>query len=228
MGERMKSILVTGGTGFVGHWLQKKCPENFSGDLNCIGSDKYKYGAWRRPMWDYIIHAAPIAPTEILKIAKRGGARVLYVSSGAVYHPENDTEYRQNKIRWEAECLESGVDVVIARLFTFYGEKLDAGKAYSQFKQAAEKGEPLRIWGDGKTIRSYMHGSEMARWMWAILLHGENGQAYDVGSDEPVTLKRLAFTLCGNSEVIIENSRPDPVPIYLPVDTAKTKRLLSL
>lgn len=228
----MDNILVTGGSGFVGHWLKQAFPDGIKKcGISFLSSERYEKDDWQLYDWKRIIHAAPIAPTEVLKIAKRDNARVLYVSSGAVYHPENDTEYRQNKIRWEQECLDSGVDVVIARLFTFYGEKLDDKKAYTAFKKAALAGEPLRIWGDGKTIRSYMHGSEMARWMWAILLHGENGQAYDVGSDVSVTMLELAQRMAqdhGNPEtkIIIENSRPDLVPVYLPVDTAKTKKLL--
>jgi nucleoside-diphosphate-sugar epimerase len=231
--SRPQNILVTGGTGFVGTWFDWYNREKRN-TLYLLGSKEYNAFLWKGFKWDYIIHLAPIAPTEILAIAKRDNARVLYVSSGIVYHPENDTEYRKNKIKWEQECLDSGVDVVIARLFTFYGEKLDEHKAYTQFKKAAEAGEPLRIWGDGKAIRSYMHGSEMARWLWAILLHGESGEVYDVGSDEPITINQLAQKISLDylektkilAPIIIENRTPDPMPVYLPVDTAKTKALL--
>ena len=231
----MNRILITGGTGFVGWWLGQTSSMAFPSEYLFLDKKGYEdnYEGWKKCKWNFIIHAAPIAPTEILKIAKRDNARVLYVSSGIVYHPENDTEYRQNKMLWEAECLDSGVDVVIARLFTFYGEKLDEHKAYTQFKKAAESGEPIHIWGDGKAVRSYMHGSDMARWLWAILLHGQSGEAYDVGDDTPVTMLDLAIQarrFYGNSdtEIIVENRIPDPMPIYLPLDTAKTKKLLEI
>ena len=112
-----KRVLITGGTGFVGHWLTKNHPIDQSGNgwLVNIGSGDYNTFEWMNHQWDLIIHAAPIDPCDVLSVAKRDNARVLYVSSGAVYHPENNTEYRQNKIRWEQECLDSGVDVVIAR-----------------------------------------------------------------------------------------------------------------
>jgi nucleoside-diphosphate-sugar epimerase len=87
----------------------------------------------------------------------------------------------------------------------------------------------LQIWGDGNTVRSYMHGSELGRWMWAILFKGENGQAYDVGSDEPITLFQLAQDIVkqynSHSEIIVQNEK-DIVPYYMPLDTAKTKKLM--
>ena len=221
----MDKVLITGGTGFVGFWMYKTAPANFQ----CWRVDRFIYGLdilWTQRKFDYIIHLAPITPSIVLRYAKRNNVRLLYASSGIVYHPENNTEYRQNKIKWEQECLDSGVDVVIARLFTFCGERLDEGKAIVQFERAARDGNPLRIWGDGSCVRSYMHGREMALWLWAILLHGESGQAYDVGSDEPVTMLELAKRYSDN--IVIENSRPDPMPVYLPVDTAKTKALLNL
>lgn len=217
----MTNVLIAGGTGFVGHWMQQTQPE----EIKSRAYLDHKQYNWRRFHWDAIVHLAPIAPTEYLEFANKYNTRLLYCSSGIVYHPENNTEYRMNKIMGEQECLNSGVDVVIARLFTFCGERLDDNKAITQFEKAAKNGEPLRIWGDGNAVRSYMHGSELGKWMWAILLRGQSGEAYDVGSDEPITLLDLAKRYSDN--IIIENSRPDPMPVYLPMDTAKTRKLLN-
>lgn len=225
----MKRVLVTGGSGFVGHWLKQSEPEGF--DVTYINRQGYNLWYWWTMDWDYIIHAAPVSPGRVLSCINRCGARVLYVSSGIVYYPENNTEYRRNKLNWEKYCLDSVMDVVIARLFTFYGDKLTDDHAIVAWQKAAEAGEPLTIWGDGKAVRSYMHGAEMARWIWAILLHGQHGEAYDVGSDTPITLLDLANGFAEAKpglEVIIENSRPDPMPVYLPKDTAKTKALLGV
>lgn len=223
----MMNVLVTGGTGFVGHWMRKTQPKGF--DATYIGTREYNQWDWHHKKWDSIVHLAPVPPDIVIGCARRLGARLLYCSSGIIYHPENNNVYRQNKIRWEGYCRDSDADVVIARLFTFYGEHLSNDHIIVAFKEAAERGEPLRIWGDGKTIRSYMHGSEMAEWMWAILLHGERGEAYDVGSDVPITILHLAESFVGRyptSKIVIENSKPDPMPVYLPEDVEKTKALL--
>jgi dTDP-glucose 4,6-dehydratase len=221
----MDKVMITGGTGFVGYWLNKCAPP----DVAVFPLSRLDYQGQLYTDWKYIIHLAPIAPTRILDIARKCGARVLYASSGIVYHPENNTQYRQDKIAGEKECLDSGVDVVIARLFTFLGKRLDKYKAITTFIEAAKRGEPLYISGDGTTTRSYMHGLEMARWMWAILFHGERGQAYDVGADVPITMEQLAIKIIekynSKSEIIIEGGR-DPMPHYLPEDTKKTRELL--
>lgn len=223
----MDKILITGGTGFVGFWLRKAQPKNYA----CFYISRNDYNGNLNTNWHSIIHLAPISPTRILELAKVYNSRVLFASSGIVYHPENNTEYRQNKIKWEKECIDSGVDVVIARLFAFFGYKLDKFKAITAFEEKARKGEQLVISGDGNTVRSYQHGLEMAKWMWAILDHGISGEAYDVGSDEPKRMIDLAMEIVARekskSSILIENG-VDPMPYYLPEDTAKTKRLLNL
>lgn len=220
----MNNVLITGGTGFVGSWMQKTQPKWLR--VSYLNHKQYTFTNWYSKEWDYIVHLAPVFPTRVLSHA--GRARLLYCSSGAVYYGNN--EYAKNKRTWEQECLDSYVDVVIARLFTFYGEGLDEHKAYTQFMKAARQNLPIVITGDGNTIRSYMHGEEMGRWMWAILLRGVSGDAYDVGSDEPITMLELANQIKretkSQSEIIIKNGT-DPMPYYMPKDTAKTKRLLT-
>jgi len=218
----MDKVLITGGTGFVGKWMRWTAPGNVA--VFPIDRNDYAIGAWRDVRWEYIVHLAPIMPDLVVSQAAKDNARLLYCSSGIVYHPENNTEYRRNKINWEQYCLDSGADVVIARLFTFCGEGLDDNKAIVQFEKRAKAGKPLHIWGDGSCVRSYMHGSELGAWMWAILLYGASGEAYDVGSNEPVTMTELARRYSDN--IVYELDKPVPMPVYLPVDTAKTERLL--
>lgn len=231
----MNKVLITGGTGFVGHWMRETQPDS----LNCFyeGRTGYYYKGDSKEVvlaynsLDYIVHLAPISPEKVIKFATYNNARLLYCSSGIVYHPENNTEYRRNKIKWEQECLASGVDVVIARLFTFYGEHLDEHKAYTQFTKAARQNSPIEIWGDGKTVRSYMHGYELGRYMWAILLHGFQAGVYDVGSNTPVTMLELAQQIKAqynsSSEIVIKHGK-DPMPYYLPPNMEKTRRLLTI
>jgi len=121
------------------------------------------------------------------------------------------------KLEGERRMRNSRVDYVIARLFTFFGDGLDDGKAYSQFVKAAREGRPLQVWGDGSTVRSYMHGSTMARRMWELLLTGESGHAYDVGSTRPQTVLRLAQRISAFTGAPIEFvDRDVPMPYYVP------------
>lgn len=219
------SIFIIGGSGFVGTWLNRTFPNTFN---HFCALNKHEYNSnfnnWRHEKWTHIIHLAPIAPTKAIECAKRNNARLLFASSGAVYHPEyQDRIYRQNKLNWERECLESGVDVVIARLFTF----MDSSRAWKAIFSDIRAGRTPEVWNN--CTRSFMHGSEMARWLWAILLHGESRQAYDVGSDRAITMPQLAdrielFTGCKFKRY---NDADVPMPVYLPEDTAKTRALLN-
>ncbi len=226
----MNRVLITGGTSFVGYWIAKKKPDDTF--VYVMGQNKYNDMEWFGAKWDAIMHLAPITPTNVLEYAKKNNIRVLYASSGAVYHPENHArkQYIADKIKFEDECLDSGADVVIARLFTFCGKKLDNNKAITAFYEAARAGKPLVITGDGTTVRSYMHGSEMARWCWAILKNGKRGECYDVGSPKAITMLELAVQILAEtrskSDVLIGGDK-DPMPYYLPEDLEKTQKLLS-
>lgn len=227
----MKTVLITGGTGFFGSWMARTAPPGF--DLERMNREDYWHTV---PHWfsdryvkhyDYIVHLANVDPSLVLKCARHHRARLLYVSSGAIYHPEHDTTYRRNKIFWERECLESGAQVVIARPFAF----MDSSESWVTFFANARAGLPLEIWGDGSTERSYMHGRDLGEWLWAILLYGEPGQAYDVGSDRAITIERLARRIQAftGSEIRYVD-KPIPMPTYLPdaERTARTKELLKL
>jgi len=64
--------------------------------------------------------------------------------------------------------------------------------------------------------------------MWSILLHGKSGEAYDVGDDTPITMLQLAQLVndaYGSKSEIVIDGGTDPMPVYLPVDLEKTKRL---
>jgi nucleoside-diphosphate-sugar epimerase len=222
----LPSVLISGGTGFVGSWMKRMQPKS----VTATYLSKKDYEVMNLGEYNYCVHLANIDPERMINISRANGARLLYCSSGIVYYPEKDTEYRRNKVKWEQQCLDSGVDIVIARLFTFFGEGLDDGKAWTQFTRAAQNNEPIEIWGDGRTVRSYMSGADMARWMWAILLHGESGEAYDVGSDFPVTMEQLASDIKhmngSRSQIVYKNEYTDLIPEYLPKDTRKTWKLM--
>ena len=193
-------VLITGATGFVGSWMRKKTPPG----VEVVGFNRSGYESnilEHTTPFTHIVHLAPVSPFKVIELAHKLGARLLYCSSGIVYYKGIDTEYRLHKIADELFCKASGVDVVIARLFTFFGDMHQPDKAITAFFDAARAGNPLKVYGDGSCVRSYMHGAEMGRQMWRILFEGESGKVYDVGSRRPQTMKRLAeriqaFTGC--------------------------------
>jgi dTDP-glucose 4,6-dehydratase len=143
--------------------------------------------------------------------------RILNISSGLVYGTQPwevdaiaesaagavdcaavGSAYAEAKRYAETLCAayrnQHRLPIVNARPFAFIGpyQLLDRPWAVNNFIRDGLLGGPIRILGDGQTVRSYMYPSEMALWLLTILLQGAVGQSYNVGSPEGVTLQQLA------------------------------------
>lgn len=155
---------------------------------------------------------------RVLELARRCGAgRLLFVSSGAVYGPQAPSTariseeqltapdptdlasaYAEGKRVAESLCRiaqqDSGVETKIARCFAFVGPylPLDAGYAVGNFLADAMKGGPVHVTGDGTPRRSYLYAADLAIWLWTILCKGAPGRAYNVGSEDDVSIADLA------------------------------------
>lgn len=196
---------------------------------------------------------------RILDFAVGAGATdFLLVSSGAVYgrQPSGQSKipedhaggpdpldagaaYAQGKCSAEwlsaAYAQSSGLQVRVARLFAFVGPYLPLGGplAIGNFLADLLARRPIAVKGDGRTVRSYMHAAEMAGWIWAILLGGRLGQAYNVGSEEAVTIGELAARIgaLGGLPVDLAPVRAEaagnPPHRYIP-DTGKMAEELGL
>lgn len=182
--------------------------------------------------------------TRVLDYARHAGIRRLLVtSSGAVYGPQPAelshipesyggapdpldpaSAYGNGKRLVEQICaLTPDVDTVIARCFSFVGPQLplDARFAAGNFLRDALAGGPIVVKSDGCAVRSYMHAADLVIWLLGILLHGKTQKAYNVGSDQAVSIGDLArriATMTGVSSVIADRQpQPKRVPDrYIP------------
>jgi dTDP-glucose 4,6-dehydratase len=86
------------------------------------------------------------------------------------------------------------IDIVIARCFAFVGRDLPLSShfAIGNFINDALSADTINVSGDGTPLRSYMDQRDLARWLFAILLKGETGNAYNVGSDHEISIQNLA------------------------------------
>ncbi len=176
---------------------------------------------------------------RVLDFARQAGVRrFLFVSSGAVYgrqpsdlagFPESwpggpplgevASAYAEAKRAGELLCAalraESGLETVCARAFGFLGpyQPLHLGAAVGNFLGDALAHRPIQIGGDGTPLRSYLYASDLAIWLWRILLFGAPGRAYNVGGDSAISIRDLAHLVAETvqpGQPVTIARRPDP------------------
>ncbi len=153
---------------------------------------------------------------NVLEYCARFEKPVLIASSSEVYgnHPEDvSLEEGAQRIygpttakRWayaDTKALdqflalalrdERGLKCVIARLFNTVGPRQNSqyGNVVPRFVQRALAGEPLEIHGDGSQTRCFCHVSDVVRAL-KELLDTADGEIYNVGSTERITIADLA------------------------------------
>jgi dTDP-glucose 4,6-dehydratase len=183
--------------------------------------------------------------------------KFLFLSSGAVYGsqpPEvaNVTEescsgpdplnaasaYGEGKRAAELLCSMAtrgtALEAKIARCFAFVGPymKLDAHFAIGNFIRDQLQGDSIRVAGDGTALRSYMYAGDLMVWLWTILFRGAPLRAYNVGSEQSVSIRELAHTvaeaLSPRVEVkILGTPGSGPAQRYVP-STARAQSELGL
>lgn len=87
-----------------------------------------------------------------------------------------------------------GLPTVIARGFSFIGEDmpLDESFAMGNFIRDALWREEIVVGGDGTQQRSYLDQQDLAHWLLTLLDQGQANRAYNVGSDQAISLAALA------------------------------------
>ncbi len=166
--------------------------------------------------------------------------RVLFLSSGAVYGTqpfnneglsENDltgpnplnprTAYHEAKRMAESlgvtAAMDGGPEFVSARLFAFLAPllPLDAHFAAGNFIRDALLGKNIELTGTGLSLRSYQYGSDLVTWLWTMLKRGQNLRAYNVGSNEVISIEHLANLIIQTSGKHLAIVKPEVMHGYL-------------
>ena len=181
---------------------------------------------------------------RVLRFAESSGAGAfLLLSSGAVYgrQPPDvarldegfpggpspaDPRSAYAEAKRSAEVLAAiaaarlSLSVRVARCFAFVGPHLplDAHFAIGNFIRDAMAGEPIRIRGDGTPLRSYLYMADLATWLWTLALSESATGAYNVGSEDPLSIletARLVARVCAPDAEIVLGGVPSPgAPVH--------------
>ena len=89
---------------------------------------------------------------------------------------------------------QKGLHISIARIFGLLGPylPLDTHFAAGNFIRDAMQGKSIIVQGNGLPCRSYLYAADLTVWLWHLLMRGQANTAYNVGSDESVSIKQLA------------------------------------
>lgn len=88
-----------------------------------------------------------------------------------------------------------GLPVVVVRLFNTVGPRQVGmyGMVLPRFVQAALKGQPLQVYGDGKQTRCFCHVTDVVAALAQLMNRPEAaGQVFNIGSDEEISINDLA------------------------------------
>ena len=159
-----------------------------------------------------------VGSDTMLSLADVHHARYLFVSSTEIYGTltsetikedelgylnllDPRSAYNESKRAGETLAVsyasQRGLDIVIARLSRVYGptQKDSDRKAMSQFLFAASRKEPIVIKSAGTQRFSYTYVSDAVSALVFLLTHGQSGKAYNVASEEVMSLKEIAMLI---------------------------------
>jgi len=190
--------------------------------------------------------------------AAHGTQKFLLTSSGAVYGKQPPTlthipedylggpnpldpaaVYAEGKRASEQMCAlyarQTAIEFKIARCFAFVGPHLplDAHFAIGNFIRDTMRGSPIAISGDGTPTRSYLYAADLAIWLWTMLFRAPPMQAFNVGSEEAISIADLARTVVATLypgipiNIAKQPSSGNPLQQYVP-STQNAQRHLNL
>ena len=147
---------------------------------------------------------------QVLDLARRDGARMLYFSSSEIYGdpdpkfvPTPETYrgyvssmgpracYDEGKRIGETLCWIYGhhfdVAAVSVRPFNVFGPGMREKdyRVLPNFASWIKAGKPLKMYGTGKQTRTYCYAADALAGFLLALFKGKGGEAYNVGNDGP-------------------------------------------
>ncbi len=192
------------------------------------------------------LHVGSLGTENLLRLARRKGARFLLASTSEVYgdpleHPQPESYfgnvnpigpravYDEAKRYAEAVTMayyrEFRVDTRIVRIFNTYGVRMraDDGRVVSNFIVQALKGESLTVYGEGGQTRSFCYVSDLVAGILRLLwLDGDDNDRHlpvNLGNPLEFTVKQLAERV-----VEMTGSRSQVVYLPLPEDDPKLRQ----
>jgi UDP-glucuronate decarboxylase len=167
------------------------------------------------------INANTVGTANLLELAREKSVKsFLFFSSGEVYGQVNENQiptrendfgyldptdirscYGESKRMGENICVswfhQYKIPVKMIRPFHTYGPGMDLadGRVFADFVADIVENRNILMKSDGSDTRAFCYLADATAGFFSILLNGENGQAYNVGSDSETSISQLAEIL---------------------------------
>jgi len=182
------------------------------------------------------LDTAFIGTKNILDLAHRKNARVLYTSTSEIYgdpleHPQHESYwgnvnpigprscYDEGKRSAEALCYayhrQHDVDIRIVRLFNVYGPRMatNDGRVMPNFIQQALNNQSITIYGTGDQTRSFCYVDDMVSGLISMMNSDNTNGPINLGNPAEITMRSLAQTI-----IRLTNSESELSYLPLPED----------
>jgi len=145
---------------------------------------------------------------KLIPLFKEAKSHVIFASTSEIYGEGPFKEdgnasigpssrlrwgYAASKLMMEFMLRASDIPYTIIRFFNVVGpgQLSNYGMVLPRFVEAAKAGKKLKVYGDGKQVRSFCHIKDAID---GILIASDNpGELFNIGNNEPVTMEELAF-----------------------------------
>ena len=177
----------------------------------------------------------------VLRIGARYRKKVMLASSSEIYGKSDSLPFCEEddrilgpttRSRWSYACSKAmdeflalayakrhALPVVIMRFFNTVGPRQTGqyGMVVPRFVQQALRGDPVTVYGDGQQSRCFAYVGDVVRAIIGLAdCPAAEGQVFNIGSQEEVTIEELARR-------IIALSGSDSRIVYVPYDRAYEK-----
>lgn len=170
---------------------------------------------------------------KIIKLCYEYDKKLFIASSSEVYGRNSSIKLIEEaasilgngkKSRWTYACSKMideflalgyaklGLKVVVGRFFNTIGfrQSTSYGMVAARFIEWAVEGKPLRIYGDGKSVRSFCDVRDVIKVVVSLLEEYDGGEKiFNIGSENPISIRDLALK-------IKEITRSDSELVYVP------------
>ena len=203
------------------------------------------------PLAEEMLLTCSYGTRNILELAKKNNASVVFTSSSEVYgDPEvfpQKEEYSGNAdpvgIRSPYEegkrfsesivamyVRKFGVNAKIVRVFNTYGPymSINDSRVIPNFIHKAIGGKPIPVQGDGKQKRTFCYVDDLVSGILLVEKKGTKGKVYNLGSDKELSIAALAkkiLTITGSKSKITNTARPAHDHKRRMPDLGKVKKL---